>query len=79
MNRRALPLLLFALLPAGGLLAQNSNAAIQSVAPLHEMAREYLIASAEQMPENLYDYRPTEEVRSFGEIIGHVANAQYLF
>lgn len=36
-----------------------------------------LIAAAEQFPEELYGFRPTAEVRSFGELIGHVANAQF--
>jgi len=35
--------------------------------------------SAEQMPESLYSFRPTAQIRSFGEIIGHVADAQYMF
>ena len=43
------------------------------------MVKGYLIASAEQMPEELYSYRPNDEVRTFGQIIGHVANAQYMF
>jgi len=76
--RRTLLVVLFALLPGGQLLGQSS-AAVQSVAPLYQMVKGYLIASAEQMPEELYDYRPTDEVRSFGQIIGHVANAQYMF
>jgi uncharacterized damage-inducible protein DinB len=35
--------------------------------------------SAEKMPEENYNFKPTEAVRSFGQIIGHVADAQYLF
>lgn len=38
-----------------------------------------LIAAAEQMPEEFYGYRPTEEVRTFGQIVDHVANALYMF
>jgi len=93
MKRMTLPVLLLALLPAGQVMAQehmheaadeheqmeHHDAAVKSIAPLHEMVKGYLIAAAEQMPEELYSYRPTEDVRSFGQIIGHVANAQYLF
>lgn len=39
----------------------------------------YIIKSAEQTPESLYSYKPTPEVRSFGQLIGHVAGAQYVF
>lgn len=38
-----------------------------------------LIRSAESMPEENYGFRPTEEVRSFGQIVGHVADSQYAF
>ncbi len=32
--------------------------------------------AAEQMPEADYSYRPVETVRTFGELIGHIAGAQ---
>lgn len=93
MSRHFLVGLSLALFPSTPLLAQEHmhdaaqdhqhveghDAAVKSVAPLFEIVKGYLIASAEQMPEELYGYRPTDEVRTFGQIIGHVANAQYMF
>lgn len=38
-----------------------------------------LLRSAEQMPEEHYSFRPTAEVRSFGQIVGHLADSQYFF
>ncbi|HEV2964533.1 MAG TPA: DinB family protein [Candidatus Angelobacter sp.] len=38
-----------------------------------------LVRSAEKMPEENYSFKPTASVRSFGQIIGHVADAQYMF
>jgi uncharacterized damage-inducible protein DinB len=38
-----------------------------------------LLRSAEKMPEESYSFRPTDAVRSYGQIVGHVADAQYLF
>jgi len=38
-----------------------------------------LLRSADKMPEESYSFRPTEAVRSYGQILGHVADAQYLF
>ncbi len=35
--------------------------------------------SAEKMPEESYGFRPAETVRSFGQIVGHVADSQYYF
>lgn len=38
-----------------------------------------LLRSAEKVPQENYNFKPTDAVRSFGQIIGHVADAQYLF
>ena len=38
-----------------------------------------LVSSAEKMPEESYNFKPTEAVRSYGQIVGHVADAQYNF
>jgi len=38
-----------------------------------------LLRSAEKMPEENYRFKPTDAVRSFGQIIGHVADSQYYF
>lgn len=52
---------------------------VNSIKPLYEQFKGWLIASAEQTSEELYSFQPTPEVRTFGKIIGHVANASYLF
>jgi uncharacterized damage-inducible protein DinB len=38
-----------------------------------------LISSAEKMPEENYNFKPTEAIRSYGQLVGHVADAQYMF
>jgi uncharacterized damage-inducible protein DinB len=38
-----------------------------------------LVSSAEKMPEESYNFKPTDAVRSYGQIVGHVADAQYMF
>jgi uncharacterized damage-inducible protein DinB len=38
-----------------------------------------LLRSAEKMPEENYNFRPVFIVRSFGQLIGHVADSQYFF
>jgi len=38
-----------------------------------------ILRSAEKMPEESYNFRPTWVVRSFGHIIGHIADANYMF
>jgi uncharacterized damage-inducible protein DinB len=36
----------------------------------------FLLRAAEQMPEADYTFKPVESVRSFGQLIGHVAGSQ---
>ena len=36
-----------------------------------------IVKSAEAMPESKYSYRPTKEVRSFAEIVNHLADISY--
>jgi uncharacterized damage-inducible protein DinB len=38
-----------------------------------------LVSSAEKMPEENYNFKPTDAVRSYGQIVGHLADAQYNF
>jgi len=38
-----------------------------------------LMRAAEAMPEENYAFAPTPEVRTFGKLIGHVANANYSY
>jgi len=38
-----------------------------------------IIRSADKMPEDAYGFKPTPEVRSFGQLVGHVADASYTF
>jgi uncharacterized damage-inducible protein DinB len=46
---------------------------------LYTQIKNNILKSAEKMPEENYAFKPTPEVRSFGQLIGHVADAQYLF
>ena len=38
-----------------------------------------ILRSAEKMPEENYGFKPAESVRSFGQILGHVADSHYYF
>ena len=38
-----------------------------------------VIAAAEKMPEESYSFKPTPDVRSFGQLVGHLADSQYYF
>lgn len=38
-----------------------------------------VVAAAEEMPEENYSFKPTPDVRSFGQLVGHEADANYMF
>ena len=38
-----------------------------------------LLKSAEAMPEQNYSFKPSADVRSFGQLVGHVSDANYTF
>jgi uncharacterized damage-inducible protein DinB len=46
---------------------------------IYDLIKNNVIKAAEKMPEENYAFKPTPEVRSFGQIVGHVADAQYAF
>src|SRR5271165_1386037 len=41
--------------------------------------KDILLRSADKMPEENYSFKPIDTVRSYGQIVGHVADAQYMF
>ena len=46
-----------------------------SVKTVYEMVRTNIVKSAEKMPEDQYSFKPTDAVRSFGQLVGHLADA----
>jgi uncharacterized damage-inducible protein DinB len=40
--------------------------------------KRYVAASADKMPADQYGFKPSPDVRSFGELVGHLANEHYL-
>jgi uncharacterized damage-inducible protein DinB len=45
----------------------------------YEFAKGNITKTAEKVSEDLYAFKPTPEVRSLGQIIGHIADANYMF
>jgi len=85
MARAALVLTLLLALPLAANAQQAAAAAPAAsdagVAGLREQWRQvtaFVTAAAEQLPEADYAYKPVATVRSFGQLFGHVAGAQYM-
>jgi uncharacterized damage-inducible protein DinB len=67
-------------LSALSVFAQSTDSPISAaVKSQFNTARTNLTKAAEKMPEAAYSFKATDEVRSFGQIVGHVANASYFF
>lgn len=43
----------------------------------YNTVKQNLVEAAEKMPEENYAFEPNPEIRNFGELFGHVANAQF--
>jgi len=46
---------------------------------MHANVRRNLAEAAANMPESEYAFKPTPQIRSFGQVIGHVINANFFF
>lgn len=46
---------------------------------MHTTIRHNLAQAAEAMPPDEYSFKPTAEVRSFAQLVGHVINANFFF
>lgn len=73
--------LLFIAAPAfaQGAAASAATAGVSTSRAVWEIMSGYFTASAEQVSEADYAYKPVETVRSFGQMVGHVAGAQNMF
>jgi uncharacterized damage-inducible protein DinB len=60
-------------------IAASGQTVTQSLEGLFGVTKDNILASARMLDEDLYAYRPTDEVRSMGELFAHVAGAQYAF
>jgi uncharacterized damage-inducible protein DinB len=59
--------------------AADTNPGVTATRNIWRQAHNYVLRSAEQMPEDKYSYRPVETVRTFAELLGHVAGSEFMF
>jgi uncharacterized damage-inducible protein DinB len=57
----------------------TANPVAAGVRTAWDGAKRNLTRSAELMPESDYSFRPVDTVRTFGQILAHVAGANYVF
>lgn len=59
--------------------APPSTAITASVRIPYEASKGFILKAADQFPEDKYGFQPTKDVRTFGQIVAHIADANYLF
>ena len=88
MLKRCLFVLSVAALPAAAQQKAAAPAAQKSASPSAgvDLARDlwrsvsgYVTQAAADVPETLYSFKPSPDVRTFGELIGHIAGSQRLY
>ena len=63
----------------GGFDKALSTSLASTAKAMHATIRRDLAEAAEAMPAEDYAFKPTPQVRSFAELVGHVANANFFF
>ncbi len=73
------PIILF--LAASGAWAQTgaSNPLVASSKVFYLNAKQDILKSADKMPDDKYAFKPTDSVRTYGQVLAHVADGQYEF
>lgn len=62
------------------LAAQDAGAAgLDGARNMYEMVRGYVMTTADEATDDLLAYRPTDGVRTVGELLGHIGNASFAF
>ena len=65
---------------AGAALAQSTpaNPLSAGAKKSYDIIKGYVLKAAEKMPEEHYAFKPTPDVRSFGQLVGHISDANFV-
>src|SRR5688500_20335497 len=78
-----IPVFAAALILAGTTAVSAQTAAPRAVTDslkgTADIAKSFVTRTAEQVPEAIFSYQPTKEVRTLGQILAHVADANSFF
>jgi uncharacterized damage-inducible protein DinB len=59
--------------------AQTANPLTAGAKRTYDIIKNYIIKAAAKMPEEHYAFKPTPDVRSFGQLLGHIADSNLVF
>jgi DinB superfamily len=67
------------LLTASSAFAQSANPFVSELKQFYTIRKGDLLKAADRMPSEGYDFKPAPDMRSFGQLIAHIADAQMTF
>ena len=73
----AIAMAALSLLPATSLAQTSANPLTDSVKAQLAMVKDSIVRTAAKVPEDLYAFKPTPDVRSLGALIGHIADGNF--
>ncbi len=76
MTKKTLLLAMFVGIPAFAQAPASANPGVGAAKATWTTMVGYFTAAAEQVPEADYSFKPVETVRTFGQMVGHLAGAQ---
>jgi len=76
MTNSSLLMLAASLAGVASLNAQTTNPLIAETKAAYNAEKGYLTRAAAAMPEENYSFKPTPDVRTFGALLGHIADHQ---
>ncbi len=59
--------------------AQAQNSLSAGAKRTYDIIKGYVTRAAEKMPEEHYTFKASPDVRSFGQLVGHIADANFMF
>jgi len=65
--------------PGGAAPAPAPNTALTGMKFAWNRVMDIAVRAAEKMPEENYSFKPSPDVRSFGQLVGHAADANFMF
>jgi uncharacterized damage-inducible protein DinB len=71
--------MLFGLVAVANAQPSGTNPVSDAIRGGWNGAKQSVTRAAEAMPDDKFAFRPTDKVRTFGEIVAHIAGANYIF
>lgn len=71
-------LVVWLMLAQGAAPAPDTSTTTGAAASTYRGLKGFILRSAEKMPVEHFTYQPTPEVRSFGQVLAHIADGNYL-